>query len=314
MASISALSIPGSLTVTKSTLAIATDFSQNLTVSYQEITRDAEVTQQTIANYIMVTADVNSKITANSASSTNDDTFTLAGFGLKQSVPDGNTDNGELAWTNETIKLPLISASGLSVGTLTLQSPDVDVSISQGGTSGATFTVTMSLTSVASGIMTALMSVTGSTASATATENVTTAQKVAVTSDSSFTKDSADSLTVEITSSSVLNFADSSPAQAGETVGEAMNVIKNTYNGQTFLTSWSGTFDAIESSDSAFESFSEACRSGIANGGTVDSPIVAGTNFVAATPHSLSLSITDSEGASQSLISATNVYMIVKQS
>ena len=314
MASISALSIPGSLTVTAAVTAIS-DLSQSLTVTYQEITRDAEVTQQTIANYIMVTADVNSKITANTASSTNDDTFTLTGFGVKQARPSGHTDDGDLAWSNETIKLPLISASGLSVGTLTLQSPDSDVSITQDSTSGATFTVTLGITSVASGLMTATTSVTGSVANASATDNVLTAQNVAVTEDSSFTKDSADNLTVEITSSTVLNFEDGlAGGVAGETVGEALNAIKNTYNGQTFLSSWSGSFDAITSSDAAFESFSEACRSGITNGGTVDNPIVAGTNFVAATPYSLSLTITDSEGASQSLISATNVYMIVKQS
>ena len=314
MASISALSIPGSLTVTAAVSAIS-DLSQTLTVTYQEITRDAEVTQQTIANYIMVTADVNSKITPNSAASSNDDTFTLTGFGVKQSVPSGNADDGDLAWSNETIKLPLISKSGLSVGTLTLASPDSDVSITQDETSGATYAVTLAITSVASGLMSCSTSVTGTTTTASATENVLTAQNVAITEDASFTKDSADNLTVEITSSSVLNFEDGlAGGVANETVGQALTAIKNTYNGQSFLSSWSGSFDAISSSDAAFESFTEACRNGITNGGTGNNPIVAGTNFVAATPYSLSLSITDSEGASQSLISATNVYMIVKQS
>lgn len=311
MSSITALSIPGSLTVTAAVADIS-DFSQNITASYQEITRDAAVSETAIANYIMVTADINSKITSNTSATSNDDTFTLAAFGVNKSTPDGDVSN--LAWTSESVKLPLISKSGLAVGTLTLANPDADVTVAQDGTSGATFAVTMTLTSVADGTMSATTQVAGSTATYTATEDVTTAQKVATTEDASFTKDSADVLTLEITSTSVLTMDDATPAQTGETVGEALNVIKNTYNGQNFLTAWSGSFSAITSSDSAFETFSEACRNGVANGGSTSAPLTTGTNFVAATPYSLSLTIQDADSGSQTLISATNVYMIVKQS
>lgn len=330
--SVSALSIPGSLNLLTSVSAI-TSITQTVHASYQEVARDATVSETDVAKYIMVTADVNSKVSLYNPNAAGDDSFKLATFKVTSTSQNGDAGAEYIGWSNEQIVLPLISATdpALTVGKVTLantvnQQNQAEVTVEQNGTNGAEYNVTMTITSVASGLMEAKMFISGNKATCTAVDDITQAQKVAAVADGSFAKTDADVLTLEVTAAGIEHFPDTNIGGQA-TIGAALDHIKAQYDGKSVVQSWTGSFDEIDENDGAlFESFSAAARKDVAakialaGAANTARPFNEGTKFMANQPQSLTLTIDnidDEQGNPTQptvLIPATDVFMIVKQS
>ena len=283
----SGLQIPGSLTITKASLD-AVGQSLELTVSAEVVNTQrlsAAGTQQNFSYYIQSDYDINSEISYHAASSEDnkDDAYSMNGITVTNSTA-----------TNPTVSLP--AATGVTVDAGLISALDVDNSAL------GSFPVVLTVSVSSTGRMTSSIAITGSTLTASTTEDAANAQSVYWSSIDNVPSPSStdpDNLTKTLTVS-----------QLDTEYASEKTAINNNYNNQDMISGWTISVSAV--SQSTNNTLSQHARYKEKNGST--SIFAAGDKLVCSTPASYSVSIEDYSGSSTTIVSATDIYGVLRQS
>ena len=284
--------LPGSLTAT---MTGTTDMPNTLaakTINFAKKETDrvdgADQGTTNASYYIMATYDINDKITYTGSSATNskDDGYSLTAFTITSAMSN----------ISPVLYLPTGSSS-IKAGTVTAKDT-VNTSNADG-----TFDVNMAISITDQGVFDAVtVSITGSTLSKTIADDPNKAQvaywDTSTPADPSAT--AADTLSATLTSSALdTHFATERAA------------IKALYTGTNAnqISSWSMSISAVANSNE-----NVLAKHATFKGRSGSDVFEEGEMIVAATPLSYSIKIKDVDDVDKTIVQATNVYGIVKQS
>ena len=281
------LSVPGSLTVTPTTLTtdlkqFADNLVKTITAQYAEADRASAFTPAAgVEFYIMVDMDLNAKVT-NVAGG---DLLGLEGF----IVTSNDAGLGTV-----TTNLPSFTAIAVDTGTITFNSADGHTGHDPADPKVGEFTSSVALTMDSVGNITAAVTIAGSELSVSAPDNVDKAQLVM----DGLVPGAADAVnegTTDILSASL------TAAELTTHFADEIAAIKALYDGKQLISSFSIQIDAIP--ENANSTIAKYARNEVASGNFL-TPFKQNAKIVAATPHQLQITLTDATGASVNMYQA----------
>ena len=280
------LELPGSLAVTKVSLAdVGTSMSQTVQFAVAVADRTKADGFVSFAFFIQADLDLNALVSYE-ASGTGldvDDAYALAAA----TVTSANA-------VNELRNLPASTNVAIDAGLVDAQDPSSN-SLRQ-------FPVTLTVSVDANGDMTSSIAISGEDVLATATDDAHKAQKVhwtGIETTPSVAANDADILSSNLSSSALETYFSTELA-----------AINGQYNGQNMIASWTISLSAI-SLGTSHKLAQHARHHGFRG---VATPLFsADDKIVVDTPFSYSVAITDYTDASQTVVSAQNVFGVLKQ-
>lgn len=281
----SGLQLPGSLSVTQSTLAdIGTTMDVVVQSAVEEAARSSADGSASFTYYIQADYNINSVISYTASSSTDglDDAYSMSAISVNSASA-----------TNAALSLPSASSVTVSAG-------DVDAQNSS-GTSLGNFPVVLTVSVDSNGRMTSSIAITGSDVTASASEDAAKAQVM-------YWSGIDTTPTVSATTADVLS-STLTASELSTKYSSELATINAQYNGQDMVDSWTISVSAVSSS--ADNTLSQHARYLGKNGST--SVFSAGDKLVCATPFSYGVSINDYEGTATTIVSATNVFGVLQQ-
>lgn len=281
----SGLQLPGSLSVTQSTLAdVGTSMDVVVQSAVQEAARSSADGSASFTYYIQADYNINGAISYTASSDANglDDAYSMSAI----------TVNSATA-TNAALSLPSASSVTVSAG-------DIDAQNSS-GTSLGNFPVVLTVSVDSIGRMTSSIAITGSDVISSTSDDAAKAQVMywsGIDTTSTVSATTADVL------SATLNTSKLSTKYSSE-----LATINGQYNGETMVESWTISVSAVASSSN--NTLSQHARYLNKNGSTAI--FASGDKLVCATPFSYGVSINDYEGNATTIVSATNVFGVLRQ-
>lgn len=282
----SGLGLAGSLSITQATLnAVGDSLDLTLSAEVQTTARPSADNTANFTYYIQSDYDINSEISYHATSTVagEDDAYSMNAITVTNSTA-----------SNAQLNLP--AASGKTVDAGLISALDVD------NTSLGSFPVVLTVAVSSVGRMTSTIAITGSTLTASTSENPALAQNVYWSGIDPLPNQSAsapDDLTQTLTID-----------QLDEKYSSEKTAINNNYNGQDMISGWTISVSAVTQRTN--NALSQHARYNNKNGSTTI--FAAGEKLVCATPASYSVSIDDYSGSSTTIIGATDVYGVLRQS
>lgn len=281
----SGLQLPGSLSVTQSTLAdVGTTMDVAVLSAVEEVARSSADGSASFTYYIQADYNINGAVSYSSSSSTDnlDDAYSMSAISVNSATA-----------TNAKLSLPAASGVTVSAG-------EVEAKNSS-GTSLGTFPVVLTVSVDSVGRMTSSIAINGSDVTATESEDATKAQVVYWSGIDTVPTVSATDADVL---SSTLTASELSTQYSSE-----LATINGQYNGEDMVDSWTISVSAVSSS--ASNTLSQHARYLGKNGST--SLFSAGDKLVCATPFSYGVSINNYLGNATTIVTAANVYGVLQQ-
>lgn len=281
----SGLGLPGNLSITKATLnAVGTSLDQTLSADVVNTARPSADGTATFTYYIQSDYNINGEITYHAASSDDnrDDAYSMNGITITNSTA-----------TNAIISLPAVTGRTVDAGLISA----LDVDDSALGTFPVVLTVAVSST----GRMTSSIAITGSTLTASTSENTANAQQVYWSG--------IDNVPTPASTDNDILTKTLSISQLDTKYASEKTAINNNYNNQDMISGWTISVSAV--SQATNNTLSQHARYNNKNGST--SIFAAGEKLVCSTPASYSVSIQDYTGSSTTIVSATDIYGVLKQ-
>lgn len=282
--SITALQLPGSLTVTQTALPdVGNTLDTSVNMLVHETLRDAATDSGTFTYYIDVPVDLNALITYTPSANGNDvdDAYAFAGFTVSNDA-------------SANVLLPEASAINVDAGL-------IDANNVPRGILAGTFPVTLMIDVSSNGLMTGSITISGLNVSSDVVDSNLKAQVAYWNLGIAPPIPSA-------TDSDVLE-ATLAASQLNNHFSAELATILAYYNNVQLLESWTVSFSAIESSTN--NSLAQHARQ-IENNGT-SNVFAAGAKVMAMTPFSYSVAIVDYLGNTTPVIAASNVYGVATQ-
>lgn len=282
----SGLGLSGSLSITQATLnAVGTSLEQTLSADVVTTARPSANGTANFTYYIQSDYDINSEISYHPSSTEDnkDDAYSMNGITVTNSTA-----------TNPSVSLP--SATGVTVDAGLISALDVDDSAL------GSFPVVLTVAVSSTGRMTSSIAITGSTLTASKSEDAANAQSVywsGIDNVPTVSSTDPDNLTQTL-----------SVSQLDTKYASEKTAINNNYNNQDMISGWTISVSAV--SQATNNTLSQHARHNSKNGST--SIFAAGEKLVCSTPASYSVSIEDYSGSSTTIVSATDIYGVLKQS
>lgn len=283
----SGLQLPGSLSVTQSTLSdVGTSMDIVVQSAVAEAARSSADGTASFTYYIQADYDINSAIsyTASSPLHATDDVYSMTAISVTSAQA-----------TNPSLNLPSASSVTVSAG-------DIDAQTSSGHTIG-NFPVVLTVSVDSNGRMTSTIGIIGSDVIATEADDPAKAQVVYWPFLGP--ADDVKGATADILSSTL------TPNQLASNFFDSLAQIDAQYNGQDMVDSWTISVSAVSAAYTG-NILSQHARYLGKNGST--SVFAAGDKLVCATPFSYGVSINDYVGQATTIVAATNVFGVLQQS